>query len=650
MQITLPDGKQLDLPQGATALDVARQISERLAGDAIAATANGELTDLMTPLPEGAQVSLITKKNPGDAAAVFRHSLGHVMSQAVGEFYAAKGYSADQLKRGVGPAIENGWYQDFDLPEPLSEDDLPEIERLMRDIIGRKLDFSRREVSKAEATEFFAHDPYKAELIRDLPEDEVVTLYTQGDYTDLCRGPHFPTTGRLPTAFKLMSTSGAYWRGNENNPILQRIYGVAFATQKELDEYLHLLEEAKRRDHRRLGKELDLFFTSDVIGPGLPIWLPSGATIRRELERFIVDVELKNGYQHVYSPALAKSELYKISGHWDHYQEDMFPIMHLDQEELVLRPMNCPHHIQIYAHKPHSYRELPLKIAELGTMYRYEQSGQLTGLSRVRSMTLNDAHIFCRPDQIQEEFKAVVRMIQEVYEVLGFKDYSYRLSLRDPQDTEKYYQDDQMWDTAEAQLREALSDLGVDYYESPGDAAFYGPKLDVQVRSALGKDETISTAQLDFLLPQKFDLEYVAEDGSRQRPVMIHRGVISTMERMTAFLIENTAGNFPFWLAPRQVMIIPIADRHNAYAEELRAELVATGLRAEVDTSSDRMNAKVRDAELKKIPVMLIVGDKEQEARAVSVRERTPEGHQERKGVAFSDLKSELVTRYQSRQ
>lgn len=649
MHITLPDGKQLDLPQGATALDAARQISERLAGDAVAATANGELTDLMTPLPDGAQLSLITKKNPGDAAALFRHSLGHVMSQAVGEFYRAKGYGDDQIKRGVGPAIENGWYQDFDLPEPLSEDDLPEIERLMRDIIGRKLEFSRREVGRAEALEVFAHDPYKTELIEGLPEDEVVTLYTHGDYTDLCRGPHFPNTNRLPTAFKLMSTSGAYWRGNENNPILQRIYGVAFATQKELDEYLHLLEEAKRRDHRRLGKELELFFTSDVIGPGLPIWLPSGATIRRELERFIVDTELKNGYQHVYSPALAKSELYKISGHWDHYQEDMFPIMHLDQEELVLRPMNCPHHIQIYAHRPHSYRELPIKIAELGTMYRYEQSGQLAGLSRVRSMTLNDAHIFCRPDQIQEEFRAVVRMIQEVYEVLGFRDYTYRLSLRDPQDTEKYYQDDQMWNTAEAQLREALEGLEVDYYESPGDAAFYGPKLDVQVRSALGKDETISTAQLDFLLPQKFDLEYVAEDGSRQRPVMIHRGVISTLERMTAFLIENTAGNFPFWLAPRQVMIIPIADRHNGYAEQLRAELVAAGLRAEVDTGSDRMNAKVRDAELNKIPVMLIVGDKEQEAQAVSVRERTPQGHQERKGVAFADLKAELQDRYQNR-
>jgi len=649
MHVTLPDGKQLDLPHGATALDAARSIGPRLAQDALAATANGDLVDLLTPLPDGASITLITKKNPADAASVFRHSLGHVMSQAVGEFYAAKGYGPQDIKRGVGPSIENGWYQDFDLPEPLREEDLPEIERIMREIIARNLDFSRREVSKADALAQFAYDPYKQELISELPDDEAITLYQQGDYEDLCRGPHFPNTGKLPAAFKLMSTSGAYWRGNEKNPILQRIYGVAFATQKELDEYLHNLEEAKRRDHRRLGKELELFFTSDVIGPGLPVWLPNGATIRRELERFIVDLELRQGYEHVYTPALAKSELYKISGHWEHYQEDMFPVMKLDHEDLVLRPMNCPHHIQIYAHKPHSYRDLPVKIAELGTMYRFEQSGQLTGLSRVRSMTLNDAHIFCRPDQIQEEFKKVVRLIQDVYEVLGFSEYSFRLSLRDPADTEKYYQDDAMWNTAEAQLREAMTDLGLAYYESPGDAAFYGPKLDVQVRSALGKDETISTAQIDFLLPQRFDLEYVNEEGGRSRPIMIHRGVISTMERMTAFLIENTAGNFPFWLAPRQVVIIPIADRHNAYAETLANEFKAAGMRAEVDDSANRMNAKVRTAELAKIPVMLIVGDQEEARREVSVRERTPDGHKERKGVDFAALLGELQERYRTR-
>ncbi len=649
MHVTLPDGKQLDLPDGATALDAAKAIGPRLAQDALAATANGELTDLMTPLPDGARITLVTKKNPGDAAALFRHSLSHALSMAVGEYYEAKGFPKEAVKRGVGPYIENGFYQDFDLPEPLREEDLPEIEKIMRDIIGRGLDIVRSDVGKQKALEQFGYDPYKVELISELPDDEPITFYAQGDYVDLCRGPHFPNTGKLPQAFKLMSTSGAYWRGNEKNPILQRVYGVAFATQKELDEYLRLLEEAKRRDHRRIGKEMDLFFTSEVIGPGLPLWLPGGATIRRELERFVVDKELAQGYQHVYTPIMAKSELYKISGHWDHYNEDMFPVMKMDEEELVLRPMNCPHHIQIYSHKPHSYRELPIKIAELGMMHRYEQSGQLTGLSRVREMTLNDAHIFCRPDQIQAELRAAIELIQDCYNVLGFTGFSYRLSLRDPNDTEKYFQDDEMWNSAEAQLREGLGKMGLEFYESPGDAAFYGPKVDIQVRSALGKDETLSTVQLDFLLPQKFELEYVAEDGSRQRPVMIHRGLLSTMERMTAFLIEQTAGNFPLWLAPRQVAIIPIADRHNDYAWELRNELHAAGLRVEVDDSSNRMQAKVREAELSRIPFMLIVGDKEQEAREVSLRERTAEGTQERKGVKFDDLKAELVKRRDTR-
>ena len=649
MRVTLPDGKLLDLPDGGTALDAARLIGPRLAQDALAASADGALTDLQTPLSEGASISIITKRNPAEGAPLFRHSLGHVMSQAVGEYYAARGYSREAVKRGVGPAIENGFYQDFDLPEPLREEDLPQIEGLMREIIGRDLPIVREDVGREAALEAFAWDPYKTELISALPQGEPITFYRQGDYADLCRGPHFPRTGALPASFKLTSTSGAYWRGDERNPMMQRVYGVAFATQAELDAYLLQLEEAKRRDHRRIGKDLELFFTSDVIGPGLPVWLPGGATIRRELERFIVDLELAQGYQHVYTPALAKSELYKVSGHWDHYKDDMFPVMRLDHEELVLRPMNCPHHIQVYQHAPRSYRDLPVRIAELGTMYRFEQSGQLTGLSRVRSMTLNDAHIFCRPDQIQAEFKGVVRLIQGVYEVLGFGEYSYRLSLRDVNDAEKYYPDDAMWNTAESQLRQALDDLGLEYYESPGDAAFYGPKLDVQVRSALGKDETISTVQLDFLLPQRFELEYVNEEGGRSQPIMIHRGVISTMERMTAFLIENTAGDFPLWLAPRQIVVIPIADRHNPYAQELVNELRGAGLRAELDDSSARMNAKIRDAELHKIPLMLVVGDREQEAREVSVRERGAGGTSECKGVPFAGLKAELLERYRSR-
>ncbi|WP_041230676.1 threonine--tRNA ligase [Deinococcus peraridilitoris] len=647
MQVVLPDGKRLDLPHNATARDAAAQIGPRLAQDAVAARVNGILHDLLTPLPDGAEIGIITKKQLADVSEVWRHTLAHVMSQAVGEFYAAKGFDPQAVKRGVGPAIENGFYQDFDLPEPLTEADLPEIEKRMQGIIDANLDLSRHEVGREEALRVFGYDPYKVELIQELPEGTPVTFYRQADYVDLCRGPHLPRTGLLPRAFKLTSTSGAYWRGSEKNPMLQRVYGVAFASQAELDEYLRLLEEAKKRDHRRIGKDLELFFTSDVIGPGLPVWLPNGAAIRRELERFIVDLEVQQGYQHVYTPAMAKSELYKISGHWDHYQEDMFPVMKIDQEELVLRPMNCPHHIQVYSHKPHSYRELPIKIAELGTMYRFEQSGQLTGLSRVRSMTLNDAHIFCREDQVQAEFKKVVELIQGVYEVLGFGQYLYRLSLRDPNDKEKYYPDDSMWESAEGQLRDALNDMGLNYYESPGDAAFYGPKLDVQVRSALGKDETISTVQLDFLLPQRFELEYVNEEGGRSRPIMIHRGVISTMERMTAFLIENTAGDFPLWLAPRQVIVVPIADRHVEYAREIEVTLRALGLRAETDDGSERMNAKIRNAELAKIPVMLIVGDQEQEARAVSVRER---GKGERKGVPLADISSELETRYRQRQ
>lgn len=646
MHVVLPDGKKLEFDHQASGLDVASAIGPRLAQDAVAVKVQGELKDLLSPLPDGAEVSIVTKKNIEEIPQFFRHTLAHVMAQAVREFYGARGHDAKSIKMGVGPAIDNGFYYDYDLPEPLRAEDLPEIEKIMNDIITRDLKLSRKEVSRSEALEEFGYDPYKVELIQDLPEDEVLTFYVQDGFTDLCRGPHVPRTGVIPRHFKLMSTSGAYWRGSEKNPMMQRIYGVAFATKQELDNYLHMLEEAKRRDHRKIGKDLDLFFTSEVIGPGLPLWLPNGATIRRELERFIVDLELRQGYEHVYTPQMAKTELYKISGHWDHYKEDMFPVMKIDQEELVLRPMNCPHHIQVYKHTQRSYRDLPIKIAELGTMYRFEQSGELTGLSRVRSMTLNDAHIFVRPDQIQAEFKKVVELVQSVYEILGFKEYKWRLSLRDPEDTEKYFQNDEMWNSAEAQLRQALDDMGLDYYESPGDAAFYGPKLDVQVKSALGKDETISTVQLDFLLPQKFELEYVNEESGRSRPVMIHRGIISTMERMTAFLIENCAGDFPFWLAPEQVRVVPIADRHLEYAQQVEAELRKHDLRAKVDDGGERMNAKIRNAELRKVPFVLIVGDQEAEKQELSVRER----HKgERKGVPLAELVQELAARYRNR-
>ncbi|GAA5513387.1 threonine--tRNA ligase [Deinococcus carri] len=648
MHVTLPDGKQLDLPQGATALDAARAIGPRLAQDALAATANGDLVDLLTPLPEGANITLITKKNPADAAAVFRHSLGHVMSQAVGEFYRARGHGPEAVKRGVGPAIENGWYQDFDLPEPLREEDLPEIERLMRDILSRNLDFSRREVSKQEALAQFPHDPYKQELIRELPEDEAITLYQQGDYVDLCRGPHFPNTGKLPGAFKLMSTSGAYWRGNEKNPILQRIYGVAFATQKELDEYLQKLEEAKRRDHRKLGRELELFLIDPLVGKGLPMWLPNGTILRDELTRFLREQQFQRDYQGVVTPNIGNLDLFRTSGHYPYYAESQFEPLTVDEEQYMLKPMNCPFHVRIYASKPRSYRDLPVRLAEFGTVYRYEMSGELNGLTRVRGFTQDDAHIFARPDQLKKEFLDVLDLTVLVLKTFGMNDVRFRVGVRDPE-SDKYVGDPAQWDVAERQIIEAVEEVGLPYTIEPGDAAFYGPKLDFVVKDVLGREWQLGTIQVDYNLPERFDIAYTGEDGQEHRPVMIHRAPFGSLERFVGILIEHYGGDFPFWLAPRQIMIIPIADRHNAYAETLANELGAAGLRAEVDDSNNRMNAKVRSAELHKIPVMLIVGDQEEAQREVSVRERTPEGHKERKGVAFPDLMAELQERYRTR-
>ncbi|MDO4244416.1 MAG: threonine--tRNA ligase [Deinococcus sp.] len=648
MHVTLPDGKQLELPQGATALDAAKAIGPRLAQDALGATANGELTDLMTPLPDGASITLITKKNPADAAPLFRHSLGHALSMAVGEYYVAKGYPKEAVKRGVGPYIENGFYQDFDLPEPLKEEDLRQIEVIMKDIVGRGLDIVRQDVGKQGALEYFAYDPYKVELITELPDDEPITFYTQGDYTDLCRGPHYPNTGKLPQAFKLMSTSGAYWRGNEKNPILQRVYGVAFATQKELDEYLHKLEEAKRRDHRKLGKELELFTIDPLVGRGLPLWLPNGAILREELTNFMKEQQFRLGYSPVVTPNIGNLDLYRTSGHYQNYSDSQFKPIEVDDEEYMLKPMNCPHHMRIYASKPRSYRDLPVRLAEFGTVYRYEMSGELNGLTRVRGFTQDDAHIFCRPDQIKSEFLSVLDLTVLVLKTFGMTDVRFRVGVREP-GNDKYVGEDAYWDMAEGQIIEAVTEVGLPYTIEPGDAAFYGPKLDFVVKDVLGREWQLGTIQVDPNLPERFDLTYVGEDGQDHRPIVIHRAPFGSLERFTGILIEHYAGDFPLWLAPRQIMLIPIADRHNEYAEQLRAELHAAGLRAEVDDSSNRMQAKVRDAELHKIPVMLIVGDKEAEAREVSVRERTQGGTKERKGVKFDDLLAELLERKKNR-
>ena len=543
-----------------------------------------------------------------------RHSAAHMLAQAVQHLFP-------DAKPTIGPPTEDGFYYDFARETPFTPEDLKALEKEMRRSTKRGEKFEEREVTRDEALELFSDNPFKVELISEVADDERKTLWTNGDFTDWCRGPHVSGTGKV-RHFKLQSLAGAYWRGDEKNPMLQRIYGTAFPTREELDEHLHRIEEARKRDHRRLGRELELFTIVPEIGAGLPLWLPKGATIRRILEDYIVTEELRQGYQHVYSPHLAKVELYKTSGHWEHYQHDMFPPMKMGNEELVLRPMNCPHHFMMYKQKRHSYRELPLRLAEIGTMYRYEQSGELAGLSRVRVMNLNDAHIFCMPEQIKSEVANVVRLIQSAYQRLGFKDYWYRLSLRDPEDKEKYVANDEMWDSAEQMMREALDELGLEYEESVGDACFYGPKLDVQVPNVMGKDETLSTVQLDFHMPERFELEYIGADGNAHRPVVIHRGVISTMERMVAFLIELYGGAFPLWLAPVQMKLLPIADRHHEYCYQVNERLREASLRSEVDNRNEKIGRKIRESQLEKIPYMLIVGDREVESGTVAVRSR----------------------------
>ena len=613
IKIKFPDGNTKEFDKGTTTEDIAQSISPGLRKKAVAGKLNGQLIDLTRPIESDGDIEIVT---PGsdEALEVLRHSTAHLMAQALKRLYG-------EVHFGVGPVIEGGFYYDFDMEESISSDDFEKIEKTMKQIANENYPIERKVVSRNEAKAFFSDDPYKQELIDAIPEDENVTLYTQGEFTDLCRGVHVPSTSKIKE-FKLLSTAGAYWRGDSNNKMLQRIYGTAFFDKKDLKAHLQMLEERKERDHRKIGKELELFSNNPLVGAGLPLWLPNGATIRREIERYIVDKEVSMGYDHVYTPVMANVDLYKTSGHWDHYQEDMFPTMKLDEyEEMVLRPMNCPHHMMIYANKPHSYRELPIRIAELGTMHRYEASGAVSGLQRVRGMTLNDAHIFVRPDQIKEEFKRVVNLIIDVYNDFNFENYSFRLSYRDPEDKEKYFDDDEMWIKAESMLKEAVYELGLDYEEAIGEAAFYGPKLDVQVQTAMGKEETLSTAQLDFLLPQKFELTYIGNDGEQHRPVVIHRGVVSTMERFVAFLTEETKGAFPTWLAPKQVEIIPVnVDLHYDYARLIQDELKSQGVRVEIDDRNEKMGYKIREAQMQKIPYQLVVGDKEVENKEVNVR------------------------------
>ncbi|MDN4592901.1 threonine--tRNA ligase [Polycladomyces subterraneus] len=618
--VKLPDGSVREYDRPVTVEDVAASISKGLHKKAVAGMINGKTVDLSTEVPDQAEVKILTLDDP-EGLEVYRHSTAHLMAQAIKRLYP-------DVKLGIGPVIEDGFYYDIDLPVRLTPEDLPKIEAEMEKIVKEDLPIKRKVVSREEAIRIYEEigDHLKLEIIRDLPEDATITIYEQGEFFDLCRGPHLPSTGKIK-AFKLLSIAGAYWRGDANNQMLQRIYGTAWPKKSQLDEYLKRLEEAKQRDHRKLGKELKIFTLTPEVGQGLPLWLPNGATIRRVIERYIVDLEERLGYHHVYTPHLANVELYKISGHWDHYHEDMYPPMRMDNEELVLRPMNCPHHMMIYKSELRSYRNLPVRIAELGTMHRYEMSGALAGLQRVRSMTLNDAHIFCRPDQIQSEFTKVVRLIQRVYEDFGIKDFWYRLSFRDPADKEKYVQNDEMWDMAQQMLKNAMDDLGLEYVVAEGEAAFYGPKLDVQVQTALGKDETLSTVQLDFHLPNRFELEYIGEDGQPHRPVVIHRGIVGTMERFVAFLLEYYKGALPVWLSPIQARVLTISESFNEYGQQVVDRLKEAGIRAELDNRNEKIGYKIRQAQLQKIPYMLVVGEKEQAAGTVAVRHRS-EGDQ----------------------
>ena len=615
MIITLKDGSKREVQEGISVIDLAKEISEGLARVATAGRVDGKVVDLRYNLNKDCNVEILTFDDE-DGKKAYWHTTSHIMAQAIKRLYK-------DVKLAIGPAIDGGFYYDFDTEYRFSEADFEKIEAEMKKIIKEDLPIERFELPRSEAIKLMkdAGEDYKVELIEDLPEDEVLSFYNQGEFTDLCAGPHLMSTGKVKCV-KLLSTSGAYWRGDEKNKMLQRIYAISFPKASLLEEHLAKLEEAKQRDHRKLGKDLELFMTHKLVGSGLPMYLPNGATVRRLLERYIQDKEIRMGYKHVYTPSLANVELYKTSGHWDHYKEDMFPVMKMDNEELVLRPMNCPHHMLIYKSKMRSYKDLPIRIGELAHDFRYEDSGTVCGIERVREMCQNDAHLFVRPDQIKDEVGKVVKLILDVYKDFGFKDYKFRLSLRDKNDKHKYFDDDEMWDKAESQLREILTELGLDFYEAEGEAAFYGPKLDVQLKSAIGHDVTVSTCQLDFLLPQRFELEYIGEDGKAHRPVVIHRAILGTLDRFMAFLIEETKGAFPTWLAPVQVKVLPISDKHLEYANKVKEALQDKEVRVEVDDRAEKIGYKIREAQLQKVPYMLVVGDKEQEAGEVGVRNR----------------------------
>ena len=615
IKITLPDGSEREYDKGVTGLDVARSISEGLARNVLAAKVNGQVWDATRPIENDAEVKLLTWNDP-EGKNTFWHSSAHLLAEALEELYPG-------VKFGIGPPIENGFYYDIDLGDrAFGEEDLQKVEQKMQELARRKVEFVRKPVSKKEALDYYEKkgDEYKLELISEL-EDGSITFYQQGNFTDLCRGPHIPNSGFVK-AVKLLNVAGAYWRGDENRKQLTRIYGITFPKQKELTEYLHLLEEAKKRDHRKLGKELELFTFSEKVGMGLPLWLPKGTVLRERLENFMRRAQVRAGYDPVVTPHIGHKNLYITSGHYEKYGADSFqPIQTPHEgEEFLLKPMNCPHHCEIYKAKPRSYKDLPLRLAEFGTVYRYEQSGELHGLTRVRGFTQDDAHIFCRPDQVKEEFIKVIDLVLYVFKALGFEDYTAQVSLRDQENKKKYIGDEKLWEKAEREIQEAADEKELVTVTEYGEAAFYGPKLDFMVKDALGRSWQLGTIQVDYQLPDRFQLEYIGADNQRHRPVMIHRAPFGSLERFVAVLIEHCGGNFPLWLAPEQIAILPVSEKYKAYADELMALLNEEDIRGFVDHRDEKVGRKIRDAEVMKIPYMLIVGEKEENNRSVSVR------------------------------
>jgi len=617
IKITLPDGTVLDKNAGITGMEIAESISSGLAKQSIVVEVDGNLRDLSFPINTDSELKIL-KKDSDVALEIIRHDCAHIMAEAVQELFPGTQVT-------IGPAIDNGFYYDFSFKKPFISEDLEKIENKMIEIVDKGMPFVREVWNRKDAIDYFDNigEKYKTEIIKDLPEDEELTIYRQGDWLDLCRGPHMPTTGHIGKAFKLMKIAGAYWRGDEKNEMLTRIYGTAWRTEKELKTYLNMLKEAEKRDHRKIGKAMQIYTFDEEVGPGLPLWLPNGTVIIEQLEQLAKETEEKAGYDRVKTPHITKGALYEKSGHLSHYEDSMFPAMDIDGNKYYLKPMNCPHHHKIYASSPRTYKELPIRLAEYGTCYRYEKSGQLFGLMRVRSMQMNDAHIYCSEEQFKQEFLAVCQMYLKYFEIFGIEKYEMRLSLHDPEKLgEKYVNEPDLWIKTENLVRESLQDGKLNFVEIPGEAAFYGPKIDVQVWSAIGREFTLATNQVDFAVPAKFNLTYVDNKNEDQTPLCIHRAPLGTHERFIGFLIEHYAGNFPLWLAPVQMMIVPISDKFNNYAESVFNQLKEKNIRVKIDIRNEKMGAKIRNAELNKIPIMIIIGEKEVQDNTVSIRRK----------------------------